>query len=73
MIETLKGMLSKYGEDAELDISDDYGDIVVQIEYEREETDSEYSGRLKHEGNIKDSEKVRKLKLLAELKKEFGE
>lgn len=77
VIKDLQELSQKYGESSRFDISceESYGDTTVDVSiiYQREETDEEYSTRTNQLERLKEQEKARKLKLLEELKKEFGE
>lgn len=71
-LEMLNSLKDEYGEQAKLSFRCDYEcDTHTSVVTEREETDEEYSARLKHEKIYKDQEEIRQLTMYNQLKAKF--
>ena len=78
--EYVENLIEKYGESAYVEIEYDYENIDYVVRYEREETDKEYTKRLKEEEKRKAAQLLQQQKKeekerkeFERLKKKFGE
>lgn len=70
-IQLLQTLANKYGDDAELNIEEDYGSVKVFLYGTRLETDGELESRLKSEARAKENREARDRMDYERLKKMF--
>lgn len=67
----ISGLIEKYGESAYVEVEYDYENTDYRVKYEREETDREYTSRLKREEKEERQKKAALKKKEEKERKEF--